>query len=236
MIQEKTMFLEQSAKNSDEHWNTVFRKATWYLMMLMLAPWLALFILMMIGLLDEYFTGELGRNGGMTGLFQSIGLHPHATYEALLWITISGVFLAMAWLFWHAVAALFEAAGHQIQKTGLGAWITRKTTPLGNALAHFENAHPNILASLVMVSAIVAAIFMNMINMSPTPKNRMIVSPPAGSQIVQASPYSRVLLEVPNMPVGKHQNGMPIPATHTISGKAVVTQTGPQSYQVRMIP
>ncbi len=184
----------------------------------------------MIGLLGECFTGELGRNGGMTGLFQSIGLHPHATYEAMLWITGFGVFLATALLLWHAIAALFEAAGRQIQKTGLGAWITRKTTPLGNALAHFERVHPNILASLVMVSVIVAAIFM--INISLTPKKQMIVPPLP--QSVQASPYNRVLFKVPGTPVRNQPNIMV--ATRTISGKAIVTQIGPQTYQVRMIP
>ncbi len=85
---------------------------------------------------------------------------------------------------------------------------------------------------VVMLVVIVAATF---INMSPTPKNRMIVRPLAGPQIVQASPYSRVLLEVP-VPVRKHPNGMPRPATRTISGKAIVTQIAPQTYQVRMVP
>ncbi len=226
------MLLEQSAKSTDVHWNAVFHKITWYLkslIMLVLLPWMVLSILVMIGLLDEYFTGELGRNGGMTGLFQSIGLHPHATYEATLWITGVGVFLATALLLLHAVAALFEAAGRQIQKTGLGAWTARKTTPLGNALDHFAKAHPNILASLVMVPVIVAAIF---INVPSTPKNQMIVWPPTGpvSQIVQTSPYSRVLLDVP-MPAGKRME-----ASRMISGKAIVTQIGPQTYQVRMLP
>lgn len=40
---------------------------------------------------------------------------------------------------------------------------------------------------------------------------------------------SHVLLDVP-MPAGKRME-----ASHTISGKAIVTQTGPQTYQVRMI-
>lgn len=229
------MLLEQPAKNMDVHWGSVFRKTTGYLknlMMLTLAPWMALSILMMIGLLGECFTGELGRNGGMTGLFQSIGLHPHATYEAMLWITGFGAFLAIAWLLWHAVAALFKAADRKIRKTKLGVWITRKTMSLGNTLDLFGMAHPNTLASLAIGTVIVAAFFMDM---PPTPKNRMIVMPPAGMQIVQVSPYSRVLLEVP-VPVRKHPNGRPIPATRTISGKAVVTQTGPQSYQVRMVP
>ncbi|EGQ60716.1 hypothetical protein GGI1_02215 [Acidithiobacillus sp. GGI-221] len=229
------MLLEQSAKNTDVHWNAVFRRTTWYLknlMILALAPWMVLSILMMIGLLDEYFTGELGRNGGMTGLFQSIGLHPHTTYETLLWIIGSGVFLAMAWLLWHTVAALFKAAGRKIRKTKLGVWITRKPMSLGNTLDHFGRAHLNTLASLVIGTVIVAAFFMGM---PPAPKNRMIVMPPAGMQIVQVSPYSRVLLEVP-VPVRKHPNGMPRPATRTISGKAMVTQIGPQTYQVRMVP
>ena len=226
------MLLEQSAKSTDVRWDAVFRKIAWYLerlIIFVLLPWMALSILVTIGLLDEYFTGELGRNGGMTGLFQSIGLHPHATYEATLWITGVGVFLATAWILWHAVADLFEAAGRQIQKTGLGAWITRKTTPLGNALDHFAKAHPNILASLVMVPVIVAAIF---INMSPTPKKQMIGGPPTGPvpQIVRISPYSRVLLDVP-MPAGKRME-----ASRMISGKAIVTQIGPQTYQVRIVP
>ena len=228
------MLLEQSAKSKAVHWNTIFRKIAWYLkslIILVLLPWMALPILVMIGLLDEYFTGELGRNGGMTGMFQSIGLHPHATYEATLWITGVGVFLAMASLLWHAVEALFEAAGRQIQKTGLGAWTARKTTPLGNALDHFAKAHPNILASLVMVPVIVAAIF---INMSPTPKKLMIVPPPVVPQSIQASPYSRVLFEVPSTPVMNQPNIMV--ATRTISGKAIVTQIGPQTYQVRIVP
>ena len=211
-----------------------FRKTTWYLKsltMLALTPWLALIILMMIGLLAEFFTGELGRNGGMTGLFQRMGLHPHATYETLLWITISGVFLAVAWLLWGVFALIFEAAGRQIQKTGLSVWITRKTTPLGNALTYFEKAHPNILTSMVFVLVFVAAIFINML---PAPKRQMIV--PQQLQFVQANPYSRVLLEVPNMPIGKHPNGMPRPATRMISGSAIVTQTGPHTYQVRMVP
>lgn len=229
------MLLEQSAKNTDVHWNAIFRKAAWYLkslVMLVLVPWMASSILIMVGLLAEYFTGELGRNGGMTGLFQSMGLHPHTTYKTLLWIIGSGVFLAMAWLLWHTVAALFKAADRKIRKTKLGVWITRKTMSLGNTLDLFGMAHPNTLASLAIGTVIVAAFFMDM---PPTPKNRMIVMPPAGMQIVQVSPYSRVLLEVP-VPVRKHPNGRPIPATRTISGKAVVTQTGPQSYQVRMVP
>ena len=226
------MLLEQSAKSTDVHWNAVFRKITWYLkslIMLVLLPWMALSILVMIGLLDEYFTGELGRNGGMTGLFQGIGLHPHASYEATLWIIGVGLFLATALLLLHAVAALFGAAGRQIRKTGLGAWIARKTTFLGNALDHFAKAHPNILASLlVMAPVIVATIF---INVPSTPKNRMIVWPPTGPvpQMVQTSPYSRVLLDVP-MPAEKRME-----ASRMISGKAIVTQIGPQTYQVRMV-
>lgn len=229
------MLLEQPAKNMDVHWGSVFRKTTGYLknlMMLTLAPWMALSILMMIGLLGECFTGELGRNGGLTGLFQDMGLYPHTTYEAFLWIIGVGVFFAIAWLLWRVVEALFEAAGRQIQKTGLEAWITRKTAPLTNALESFANNHPYGLLAMFAVPVIVSVV---LIATSPTPKDRGIVWPPGGPQSVQASPYSRVLLEVP-VPVRKHPNGMPRPATRTISGKAMVTQIAPQTYQVRIIP
>jgi len=223
--------------HSDVHWGAVFRKTAWYLknlMMFALVPWMALFILMMIGLLDECFTGELGRNGGMTGLFQSIGLHPHATYEAILWITGVGVLLAMAWLLLCAVKVPFEVAGRKIQK--LEEWITRKTAPLSNALESWANNHPYSLLAMFAVPVIVSIVFLVL---SPTPKNRGIVWPPGGPQRphLQANPYSHVLLEVPSTPVMKHPKGMVTPPTmRTISGKAIVTQIGPRSYQVRMIP
>lgn len=209
------MLLEQPAKNMDVHWGSVFRKTTGYLknlMMLTLAPWMALSILMMIGLLGECFTGELGRNGGMTGLFQSIGLHPHATYEAMLWITGFGVFLAIAWLLWHAVAPLG-----------------------GNALAHFVKTYQNIHLYVALVTVMVTVpIFIGVSLLAMPAKKQMIVPPPVVPPTAQASLYSRVLFQVPNTPVRIQPNTMV--ATRTISGKALVTQIGPQTYQIRMVP
>ena len=227
------MMVEQSARNMDVHWNGIFHRFIWYIknvVRLILLPWMVLLFLIIAYLATEWAAGDLDRNGGMTGLFQSVGLHPHTTYEGFLWVTGFGVFFAMVWLLWRVVDTLLGAAVRQIQKkTGLGAWITRKTTPLSNALAHFEKIHPNILTSLVMVLVLVAAIFISVL---PTPRNQIIVPPPVVQQSIQASSYSRVLMRVPNAPVGER----PEPATRTISGKAIVTQIGPHTYQVRMIP
>jgi hypothetical protein len=233
------MMLEQSTKNTGIILNNIFHKTIWHLktvVRFIMIPWIVLFFIIMVGLLDELFTGELGHNGGMTGLFQDIGLYPHTTYVAFLWITGIGVFFATARLLWCVVVALFEAAARQMQKAGLKEWIMRKTAPLRNAIAHFEKAHPNVFVTLLIASAIAGMVFFTFLAMSPTPRNKMIVWPPDGPQIIQASPYSSVLLRVPNYSYPKANNTIMIHATHTISGKAVVTQTGPHTYQVRMIP
>ena len=84
---------EQFARNTDGYWDAAFHRAVQYMSImicLILTPWLVLSILVMVSLLIP--------NSGMTGLFQSIGLHPHTTYETLRWTVIAGAFLAMAWL------------------------------------------------------------------------------------------------------------------------------------------
>lgn len=233
------MLIEKSTKNTGVHWNAIFHKLIGYIntvVRFIILPWMVLLFFIIAVLVYDLFTGEIGHNGGMTGFFQSMGLHPHTSYEAFLWITGIGVFFAIVSLLLSVVVALLEAAAGQMQKAGLKDWILQKTAPLRNAIAHFEAVHPNVVIALVTFPFIAGFVFLAM---SPTPRNQMIVWPPVGSQIVQASPYSSVLLQVPNSPYQKAKNAIPttmIPATHTISGKAVVTQTGPHTYQVRMIP
>lgn len=233
------MLVKQSARNMDVHWNDIFHRLIWYIknvVQFILLPWMVLFFIVIAGLVAEWATGDLGRNGGMTVLFQSVGLHPHTTYEVFLWITGIGVFFAATWLLWNASIVLMDAAGRRMQKAGMKEWIARKAAPLRNAIAYFEKSHPNIFIALVTTPLIVGAI---LLAMPSAPKNRMIVWPPAGPQIVQASLYSSVLLRVPNSPDPKAKGAIPthmIPATHAISGKAIVTKIGPHVYQVRMIP
>ena len=234
------MLVKQSARNMDVHWNDIFHRLIWYIknvVQFILLPWMVLFFIVIAGLVAEWATGDLGRNGGMTVLFQSVGLHPHTTYEAFLWIAGIGVFFAVAWLLWRMFVAVFEAAGHQMQKAGLKDWILQKTAPLRNAIAYFGISHPNIFIALVTTPPLIFGAVL--LAMPSTPRNQMIVWPPAGPQIVQASHYSSVLLRVPNSPDPKAKDSIPtpmIPATHAISGKAIVTQTGPHTYQVKMVP
>ena len=237
------MLIGQSARNTGVHWNDIFHRFVWYIknvVRLILLPWMVLPFLIIAYLATEWAAGDLGRNGGMTGLFQSVGLHPHTTYEEFLLITGVGVFLAMAWLLWNASIVLMDAAGRRIQNAGIKEWIARKSVPFRKAFSEFEKSYPRVVLALMIAVVIACVVLLAMLVMSPTPRNQMIVWPPAGPQIVQASPYSSVLLQVPNSPEPKKtKDTIPtimIPATHTISGKAVVTQTGPHTYQVRMIP
>ncbi|MHB1632480.1 MAG: hypothetical protein ACYCQL_09760 [Acidithiobacillus sp.] len=233
------MFIGQSVRITGIHGNDIFHRLIWYIKnvaQFILLPWMVLLFFVIAVLVAEWAAGDLGRNGGMTGLFQSVGLHPHMTYEVFLWITGFGVFFAVVWLLWRVFVALFEAAGHQMQKAVMKQWIARKAAPLRNVIAHFENSLPSIFIALVTTLLIVVAVF---VAMPSTPRSQMIVWPPAGPQIVQASPYSSVLLRVPNSPDPKAKGAIPthmIPAPHAISGKAIVTKIGPHVYQVRMIP
>lgn len=230
------MMLEQSTKNMGIILNNVFHKTIWHIktvVRFIMLPWMVLLFLMIACLADELFTDKLGRNGGMTGLFQSVGLHPHATYETVLWITGIGVFFAVAWLFLCGVFVLAAFAGRQMKKAGLKEWIMRKTAPLRIAVASVVNSHPIAVIISLAVLGIGSVAFVNLSpTTNPTEGRRYVMPLP----IEQVSPYSHVLLEVPNKPMGKHPAGMVMSATHTISGKAVVTQTGPHTYQVRMIP
>lgn len=236
------MFIRQSVRITGIHGNDIFHRLIWYIKnvaQFILLPWMVLLILIIAVLVAEWAAGDLGRNGGMTGLFQSVGLHTHTTYEVFLWITGIGVFFAATWLLWNASIVLMDAAGRRMQKAGMKEWIARKSAPLRNAIVYFEKSHPNIFIALVTTPLIVGIVGAIFLAMPSAPKNQMIVWPPARPQKVQASPYSSVLIRVPNSPDPKVNGAIPthmIPATHAISGKAIVTQTGPHVYQVKMIP
>ncbi|MEB8474721.1 hypothetical protein, partial [Acidithiobacillus ferriphilus] len=77
------MPVEQSARNMGVHWNTVFNRLIRHIKVMVrfiMIPWMVLLFIMIAGVVEEWATGDLGRNGGMTVLFQSVGLHPHTTY------------------------------------------------------------------------------------------------------------------------------------------------------------
>jgi len=223
------VLIEQSMKNTGVHWNTICNKLIGHINIVarfIVLPWIVLFFIVIAILAYDLFAGKLGHNGGMTGLFQSIGLHPHATYMAFLFITGIGVFFAIVWILWNVSITLLEIVSYLMQKSGLKEWIIRKTVTLQHKFG--------LITVIPMLFAFMGIIFTSFLTPSPTPRSLMAVRPPDGLQGIKSSPYSSVLLRVPNSP---HPN-MPTsvtPATHTISGKAVVTQIGPHTYQVRMV-
>ena len=203
------MCIEQSAKNTGVHWNAISHKLIWSIntvVRFILLPWMVLLFLVITVVVEEWATGDLGRNGGMTGLFQSMGLHPHTTYEAFLWITGIGVFFAMSWLLWHLLVAGVGTAKRQMQNSGMKEWFAQKAAPLQKGFADFESSHPRkailakeILAFMIVVADIVVTGFF----IGTPPKNQMIVWPhggpvPVAPQIkVLTNSYGHVLLRMP---------------------------------------
>ncbi len=233
------MLVEQSARNMGVHWNDISHRFIWYVknvVRLILLPWMVLLFLIIADLVDEWAAGDLGRNGGMTGLFQSVGLHPHTTYEVFLWITGFGVFFAVSWLLWNLLVAGVGVAGRQMQNTGMKEWFAQKAAPLQKGFADYEKAHPESINTLFtgIVAALMIAIVPFLI-LFHAPKSRMVVWPHGGPvpgvpQIkVLTHSYGHVLLEM-QAPAGKQ-----IEVSRTISGKAIVTQAGPHVYRVRII-
>ncbi|MDD2750839.1 MAG: hypothetical protein PHX24_12240 [Acidithiobacillus sp.] len=200
---------------------------------LTVTPWLVLSFFVIVAL---FFS-----NSGITSLFQSAGLHAHEARRIMLWVVISGMLLAMVWVLWCILDALLGLSGRQVQKiidetrleARLEAWATQKTAPLRSALGWFTDKYPHSTDVLMVVLIVLSVAALADIVSVPLSHSHNKEIPLAPISIV-VSPYSRVLMEVPNKPVGKHSR--PMPATHTVSGQAMVTQTGPHTYQVRMIP
>ena len=234
------MPVEQSARNMGVHWNTVFNRLIRHIKVMVrfiMIPWMVLLFIMIAGVVEEWATGDLGRNGGMTEMFQGIGLHPHAAYEVFLCITGFGVFPAASWLLWNLLVAGVGVAGRQMQNTGMKEWFAQKAAPLQKGFADYEKAHPESINTLFtgIVAALMIAIVPFLI-LFHAPKSRMVVWPHGGPvpgvpQIkVLTHSYGHVLLEM-QAPAGKQ-----IEVSRTISGKAIVTQAGPHVYRVRIIP
>lgn len=235
------------------YWRAVFHKASWYLkrmLMLALAPWMVWFILLWASVVDNWAAGSPGHNGGLTGLIQDMGLHPHVAYALFLWTTAVGVFLAVfpsvAWLLLRMTSTLVDVPGRKIKKSGWVVNLMQKTAPQRDAFARFQNDHPNMtsalsLGLLLMVIAVPTTLLVAP-HPSSSPRHHGIVLPPPPDDLAglrQAVRYGHVLLR---MPVGKPSHGLQgrprpwIPDTRTVYGKAVVTQSGPGTYRVRMVP
>jgi hypothetical protein len=236
-------------RNRIQRGDAVFHQVAWYLkrmLMVALAPWMVWIVLMWFSVVDYWAVGSPDHNGGMTGLFQDMGLHPHATYKVVLWTTVAGALLAVAWLLLRVAGMLVDVAGRKIKKTGWVVNLMQKTASLRDILARAPNDHPhktNALALGLLLAGIAVSTILLAPHPNSSPKHQGTVLPPLANfvGIQQSVRYAHVLLKIPTgkPPHVRRLQGPPrpwIPEAHTIYGKAVVTQTGPQTYQVRMVP
>lgn len=177
------------------------------LFMLLLAPWLALATIILLGLVDGYTTGAAGRNGGMSQMLQMMGLYPHVVFVCVEWMIGVGALLAFAWLTGKGIAY---------------GWMTYRNTRPAQYLEGvaqktnvFMQSHQKTTAALVVIFS---SLFMFLVQGNhPSP----VALPAAQPPMVSHMTYSRVLLTFTNQ-------------QKIVSGNAQVRQIAPHTYVVKM--
>ncbi|MDD2753842.1 MAG: hypothetical protein PHT44_04515 [Candidatus Portnoybacteria bacterium] len=203
-------------------WNFSLKNTLW----LMAIPWLIFLYLLIITLFFHAMD--------MARLFQKESTTIQNARGTVLLFMASGVLLII-WL------VLYEEFHQNVLEFFEGLWETREFYLMRLVLGRFSDKHPKMPKVMIVSFIVLNAVFViNLFLFLPISTDLEPVIATESAAMIDNHSYSHVLREASNKreaPNKTEDKQLRLTlATHILSGKAVVTQIGPHTYQVRMMP